>query len=62
MRAESLAADAGENAALAGKHRDSNPYPLESELHVWWDFGWLSITDEEKEAIRRWQDDKENPN
>lgn len=51
-KAEGLAADLGEDAALKGQSRESNPYPPKSKLHIWWDFGWLSVTDEEKEVIR----------
>jgi len=47
--AEKLAADAGEDAALAGHPRSSNPYNvIDGALYTWWDAGWLSVCDEEK--------------
>lgn len=39
----SRAANAGEDTALAGRPRKSNPYPSFDRLHAWWDAGWLSV-------------------
>lgn len=44
--AASIVANAGRNAALAGKPRNSNPYlesPHSNGLYAWWDAGWLSV-------------------
>lgn len=47
LTAEDLAADFGLEAAMNGKSRESNPYPLGTSLNTWWDMGWLEYEDED---------------
>lgn len=57
VRAENLAANAGEDAALEGRPRSSNPYPPESVLYTWWDAGWLSGSEEDAELKEEYPDE-----
>lgn len=41
LKAESVAGDRGNDAALKGESRNTNPYPADYYLHKWWDLGWL---------------------
>lgn len=47
IKADELAANAGEDAALLGLPVTSNPYPETSMLSFWWILGWYEVIDED---------------
>jgi ribosome modulation factor len=51
LKAESIAADRGFDAAMAEKKRDENPYDPHNPLYKWWEIGWLEFQDETTNPI-----------